>query len=56
MTCKITALFLDLAILATCQMRMVPALCEMKLAAGRRCQRPLLLTATMKLPEKAEVS
>eukprot|EP00913_Durusdinium_trenchii_P010460 g9807.t1 len=36
------------------QMRMVPALCEMKLAAGRRCQRPLLLTATMKLPEKAE--
>ena len=37
-------------------MRMVPALSEMKLLAGRRCQRPVSMTMTMDLKdEKVEV-
>ena len=37
-------------------MRMVPALSEMKLLAGRRCQRPVSMTATIDLKdEKVEV-
>jgi len=34
------------------QMRMVPALSEMKLLAGRRCQRPVSMTATIDLKDE----